>query len=420
MKNNKDLNAGAPALSPLAFWCVIAAICIVSFKALGQGQDVGAFYDSSIQRSNFLSTDPRYENIIEEQLQDRRSLFLWKLRFDSQNLQTANNIQSQNVGATIRGKFNYKLVDNLDFRATGNISLESGRSQSIFGDLEPASGLYPRELKLHWRVIQNMMDLDFGQIHQEWHNEPLFIGNLGFPGLSESFYWTPKNFEFIFNAQQLIPTSSTLSTRVTEREEMPTLTTETLQATVHLSRSNYVKGRVTHFRYNNLPHIVAFESFLYGNTVTNSDVNNARFIYGFEGFLTQLAFEQRITDSLSAQIQWNTIKNNKAPSSVGEAQSIRAWVANDFGRWILAGMYMNYFIESDAVPAFYNSYRYGHNNRIGNSFEINLESKNWGVIFKAHYTEADLLNESSRRIDGLQQDDQKTIYFAVETMYDFI
>lgn len=420
MKNNKDLKAGKPALSPLAFWCLIATIFVASLDASAQGQDTGAFYDSSLQRSNFLSVDPQYERIIEDQLTDRRTVFLWKLRFDSQSLQTENNIQSQNIGATIRGKFRYKLVERLDFRATGNLSLESGRSQSIFGDLEPSSGIYPRDMKLHWTAITNHLEIDFGQIHQDWHNEPLFIGNLGFPGVSESLFWSNNTYDVAVIAQQLIPTSSTLSTRVTEREEVPTLTTETIQGTVHLSSTNYLKGRLTHFQYKNLPHIVAFDSFIYGNTVTNSDINNAEFIYGFGGYMTQLAFEQKITNSLSASIQWNTIHNTQAPSQVGEAQSIRAWVANDFGRWILAGMYMNYFIESDAVPAFYNSYRFGHNNRIGNSFEINLESKPWGVIFKAHYTEADLLSESARRIDGLQQDDQKTIYFAVETMYDFI
>ena len=33
----------------------------------------------------------------------------------------------------------------------------------------------------------------------------------------------------------------------------------------------------------------------------------------------------------------------------------------------------NYFIESDAVPAFYNSHRLGHTNRTGNAFEFNVE-----------------------------------------------
>lgn len=420
MKNNKDLKAGKPALLPLAFWCLIATILVASSKAFAQGQDVGTFYDSSIQRSNFLSTDPRYEKILEEQLGDRRSIFLWKLRFDSQSLETADNIQSQNVGATFRGRFTYKLLENLDFRAAGNISLESGRSQSIFGDLEPASGLYPRELKLHWQAVKDHITIDFGQIHQEWFNDPLFISNLGFPGVAETFFISTKTIDMALNAQQLIPTSSTLSTRVTERESMPTLTTESAQATIHLSTSNFLTGRLTHFRYNNLPHIVAWESSIYGNSVNDGDQNNAVFIYQFEGYIGQLGFEQKFTDSLSSQIQWGIIKNNKAPKEVGEAQSFRVSLVNDFGRWIIGGMYTNYFIESDAVPAFYNSYRFGHNNRIGNSFEINLESKDWGVIFKAHYTEADLLNEAARRIDGLQQDDQKTIYFAVETMYDFI
>ena len=72
------------------------------------------------------------------------------------------------------------------------------------------------------------------------------------------------------------------------------------------------------------------------------------------------------------------------------------------------------------MPAAYNSYRLGHNNRIGNNYGLNLESKDWGVVFKVDYTEANLLNPAARRLDGLQQDNQQIFYISVETMYDFI
>lgn len=418
MRINKYLHNFYGAVLFRLLWCLIATTLTNTFIA--HAADTEEIYDSSLQRSNFLSMDPIYEKTLKDQMKDRRSAFIWKLRFDSENLSTDDNIQSQSVGATVRTKFKYKLVDGLNFKAKANLGLESGRSQSIFGDLEPRSGIYPREIKLEFKPLGNYLTIDAGQINQRWVNESLFVGNLGFPGISEQVRLKKKSFEVSARAQQLIPTSSTLSTRVTEKEQTPTLFTESVDATLRLSSQNFMKGRVLHYSYNHLPSVVAYDSFIYGNTVNAPDINNAEFVYKFDGFLTNLTFEQKISDSLSAQVQWNTIRNNSAPSTNGEAQSINIWLSNDFGRWIVTGMYKNYFIESDAVPAAYNSHRLGHNNRIGNAYGLNVESKDWGIIFKGYYTKADLLNPTVQRIDGLQQDNQQTFYFAVETMYDFI
>ncbi len=377
-------------------------------------------YNSSLQRSNFFLTKPKYEKDMEHQLSHRRSLLLWKLRFDSQSLETAQNIHSRNVGGSIRTKFRYKVIDNLHFKAKANLNLESGRSQTLFGDFEPGSGIYPREIKLQWKPLGNLMAFDFGQIHQTWFNEGLFLGNLGFPGLSEKLSHQYKSLQIALIGQQLIPTSSTLSTRVAEREDVPYLFTESLQAHLGLGRNNFIKSRFTHYRYTKLPAIVAFESFIYGNTVEAPDRNNAKFVHGFEGFMTQLAFEQKLGFDLSAQVQWNTIKNMRAPDTNGEAQSLRFWMGRDFGSWLILGSYTNYFIESDAVPAFYNSFHFGHNNRIGHSYHLSFESRDWGVSFKVHYTDANLLNFTTQRVDGLQQDNQQTFYFSMETLYDFI
>ena len=50
-----------------------------------------------------------------------------------------------------------------------------------------------------------------------------------------------------------------------------------------------------------------------------------------------------------------------------------------------------------------------------NETEANRILGDSGTIIKA-----DLLNENTVRVNNLQQDNQQTIYFAVETMYDFI
>ncbi len=416
MRENRHLYASIRSVIKIAIWFLIG-----TGYSLASYAESDYSYDSSIQRSNFLSINPDYEKVVEAQIDDRRAQFLWKLRFDSLSFQTDDNINSQIAGATFRTKFNYKFLETLSFKAKANLSLESGRSQDIFGDQEPGSGIYPREVKIAYEP-NDFVELDLGMIHQRFFNNPLFLANLGFIGASERFvYKSPsERVEVALRLQQLIPTSYTNSTRVAEREEIPEFYTESLESTLMLSRSNFLKGRLTHFRYANLPAVAAFQSFIYGNTVTNTDINNAEFIYGFDGYMTQVGFEQKFSNSLSMQFLWDTINNTAAPSDAGEAQTLTAAGAYDSGRWIIGWKYDNFFIESDAVPARYNSHNYGHNNRIGNSYQMSLESKDWGVNFKVNYVRADLLNQSTRRIDGLQQDNQQTFYIAVETLYEII
>ncbi len=419
MRENKYLYASYGSLVKGLCWCLFATSIPFSVFAADVVVD-GFSYDSSLQRSSFLSINPNYEKILEASVADRRSHFFWKLRFDAQSLETDDNINSQIAGATFRAKFGYKLIESVEFKAKSNLSLESGRTQDIFGDQEPGSGIYPREVKITYTPFKDVVEIDAGMIHQRFFNMPIFIGNLGFIGLSEKVFYESERFDVGVRLQQLIPTSYTNSTRVGERENVPYFYTESLEATWRTSRWNFLKTRLSHFRYENLPSVVAFDSFIFGNTVTNTDVNNARFIYDFDGWVSQWAFEQKFSDSLAAQLQWQIVKNTAAPSDAGEGRMISIGVANDFGRWIAAVKFVDFFIESDAVPARYNSHAYGHNNRIGNALNFSLESKDWGVNFKADYVKADLLNQSIRRLDGLQQDNQQTIYFAVETMYEFI
>jgi hypothetical protein len=403
----------------LLSWCLFATTFSISCKSYGEFLGADSF--SAMQRSNFLTIDPSYERYLLEQIKDRRTKFLWKYRFEGEGLSTADNINSQNVGGTVQGRLSYDVMDSLTFNARINLTLQSGRSQDIFGDLEPRSGIYPRALNLDWQPVKDRLSLKAGQIHQRWFNEPLFLGNLGFPGLQQRLVIYEKEQVFSLKAttQQLIPTSSTLATRVAEREPTPQLYTSTLQGQYKFSPRAFVDGSVTHYNYSRLPNIVAYESCLYGNSVISCDPRSSQFEYDFNGYMTQLTFEYSFTRAFTTQLNWNIIKNLKAPDDLGEAEAIRVSAAYDFGRWTMGGSYKSFFVEADAVPGFYNSHRLGHTNRIGNQSQISLESKDWGVIFRAAYIKADLLTPSTV-VAGLQQDDQQTFFISMETLYEFL
>ena len=402
------------------FWRLAVIIAGFLLGGLAAPMECAYAYDSSIQRSNF-TTNPRYLRDLEEQISHRRAQFLWKLRFDAQSLETDDNIQSQLAGATFGLRFRYKIIDSVELRAKANLTLESGRSQDLFGDQEPGSGIYPREFLLRWGLYQDFVSIDTGLIQQTLsQSDPLFISNLAFPGVAENFEYRWGRNSIGLYLQQTIPSSYTRSARVAEREDIPYYYTETLKAMLGWNKFGFITGEVSHFRYENLPAIVAFDSFLYGNTVLAPDQTNGRFLYGFDGFRTRLGGEQKFSRNLAGQLFWTTIINNAAPSDAGESQSFYGSLSYDVGRWIVSGHYRNFFIESDAVPGSYNSHLLGHNNRIGNAYSFDLESKDWGVRFRGQFVQSDLLNESNIRVDGIQQNNQQSFYFSVETSYDFI
>lgn len=416
MRENKYLYASARSLFKLIFWCLVATS--VSLHAFAGDKE--PYYDSSIQRSNFLPMEPKYQKGLYDQIDDRRSAFLWKLRFDGQGLQTDGNINSQWAGGTFVGKFKYKLMDDLKFVAKMNMAVRTGSTQDIFGDLEPNSGIYPRKVNIKYEPFEKILWIKAGLIQQRFFNQPLFLRGLPFMGLSQWIGKKGHRATLGLRLQQMIPTAYTASTRVADRETTPNFFTESLEGKLIPTKNTILFGRATHFRYTNLPPSVAWRSCIYGNTVTCTAPNNSRFEYEFEGYMWQGGLEQKFSNSLSAQFHYDVIINNQAPEENGEARSIWGSLANDFGRWIVAAKYKDFFIEADAVPALYNSYLLGHNNRIGNSYELNVESKDWGVIFKGQYIKADLLRPNGVTFNNVQQDNQQTIYFAVETMYDFI
>ncbi|MCB0377749.1 MAG: hypothetical protein KDD33_04590 [Bdellovibrionales bacterium] len=397
------------------------ALACAFFGGLFGTNDLAYAYDSALQRSQFLANEPSYIKIIEAQMEERRASFMWRMRFESLNYNTDNNINSNTMGTSFRARMKYKLLENLDFKGRVWLNFRSGRTQALFGDQTPTSGLYPRELKLSWTPMSDYLTIDGGVIPQTWLNMPIFITSRGFPGLSQRFDLKNDTLGLSLTTQQLIPTSTTLSTRVAEKEEVPTFFTESAELYYNISSANWLRARFHWWSFKDLPHVVAYESAIYGNTLgSGGNQNNATFKYEFEGWITQLIFEQKLSNRLALQLQWNMLQNVRAPSDASDAQNIRAHVAYDSGRWIYSGSYDNFFIESDAAVSSYNSFNFGNTNRIGYALEAAAESKDWGVQFSLNYSNADLLNQNPPVVGGLQQDNLQTIWFKVETAYDFI
>lgn len=363
--------------------------------------------------TNSAFTSERISNVFAERLGNSRAGMIWRLGSYGESYSTANE-NSDLVGMRVDFLLRYKLMDNLNFDAGVRLTLESGYTQSIFGEIEPGSNVTPVNAVIDWNVTDGL-NLKAGIISQRHWEFPLLFRRIAFPGISESYSWDSANTNFYFklNAQQLIPTSATLGTRVREREDSPNLFTESIS--LGYANKNF-KYEVTgsHFNFNKLPHQVAFESLKFGNTVDAGGPNTAQFVFDFNGWVLQNELEISITPRLAAQVNWSIIKNNAAPETYNDAQMITPSLAMDFKTFTLMPSVSFYFIESDAVPGFYNDFQFGHNNRQGINYSLMTEMKNWGVKFGAGFTDAKNLNPS------VFQQDIKYFYLTMDIAYDVI
>jgi hypothetical protein len=345
--------------------------------------------------------------------------FLWNARVSGE---TANlDTQSAEVGGVdVNALSKYTLVDNLELRVFLRGKFFTGRSQSFYGDIEPDSGIFVREAAVRYMPFKSLgldiLDLKAGVLNQDWLDTAMLIYKKSFPGASaELFYQWNEELRTGFVSQYTIPTSQTLSARTIDKEATPTLTTQTLYAKWQKENFMAVKVSGNLFEYQNLPSFVAFESQKRGNsTLFINGPNNSQFRFPFRGWFTKAEVSGYITPMFEPVVYLDVLRNQEAPDTFNDGQVIGLATMVHLQDYKIEFRYENIFIESDAVPGFYNAWAYGNTNKEGQGYEVvvNFLKKKFRV--KAQYYDMKLINP-----DPLQQN-QQYFFLGVETGYDKI
>ena len=381
-------------------------------------------FRSSFMRSKFTKDERgryRYSSRLFRKMAPRRTQFAYFFALSAEDLSTARNTQAQTFGLGLGMKLKYRLFENLHFKTRGRFKYESGRTQDLFGDLEPDTGLYIGQAIVDYKPFGNYLSLRGGLVSQSFFRNPTFIKSLSFPGAKQAIYVNDRRWALGLVTQQLLPTSSTRSTRVQTREDTPKLFTESLMGMWVISKYNWVRLTGTWFDYDDLPAVVAFQSQRLGNNFNQGcTINNCTFLFGFRGWMNQVMFEQKISKSVSARFLGNFLRNIEAEDTFNESRTLSATLAIDTGRWIFMPRYETFFIEPEAVPALYNDWLRGHNNRIGWGGELKIESKDHNIRLGLTYYDAKLINQQGIVADGIQQDDLRTLFLSMETAYEGI
>ena len=318
----------------------------------------------------------------------------------------------------------YTLADWSYFQFSPRLVLSNGRVQQRF-DVEASQSarfsLRDTYVSLHTSAgewLENV-ELRLGAHWQRFLRSSMLVsGRRSFIGAQEraALKFDPE-WKLKFVSQQVIPDSSSDDGFRDDREKTPLFTTETLALEWKRKDVAEVTPFITHYRYSNLPAVVAADSATIGNTVDGQVGPDSRFRYAFNGWMAGVDTTYHLTSSLGIELYVYNIQNDKAPAGARRAQWVQFGTPIDISDTMsLKPSYAQYFIEADVVPAIYNSGTLGHNNRTGQRIGLDIDFKKLGFAIETRYIQANTITETP------EQNKLYSFYIglAIGTQYDVL
>ncbi len=387
-----------------SFWILILLVfsCTQSVLAIEF-----TFESSSFSKSYIKAIEDKAES------ENKKMFLLWDLK------STAESFSSEIDNAFFfqfqsSGKLKYQILDRLELDLKANVIFQGGQAQSRFGDLLPQGPAYLSYGQLNFDVLgNNTLELQAGALSQfEVFGNNLFISKRAFPGVGESLKFEIEDLKIKLSAQQVIPTTFTLSTALVEREKTPTL--NSLNANFNYDLKPFVFNlNAAYFDYNDLPALVRDTSRLFGNTVNGTGFNSV-FAFDYRGWISNFDTSYNPTKDTAFRFVLSMLENTAAPKTYNQSQFIQLSAHHRINRELgLDLIISDFFVESDAVPAFFTSRTFQTNHK-GNMIEVGMQWLEKKVRVSAGYTVSNLINPDS---SGRQLDND-IISFNLETAYD--
>jgi len=308
---------------------------------------------------------------------------------------------------SVEPDYKLKLSEYFYFDLNMGIGATIGSVQTRFGDLRANNFIFLKKSELFFRAANKdrslWTKLSLGAINQaEFLNGfDIMVSVRALPGLKQHFkyennYSKEKSFGLDVRAFQGIPASQSLNLNFNEKEDTPLYTNANLRVFAKDMNPDFgyrLGLNYGVYDYSELPSIIANESRLFGNTVSDFGPN-AEFTYDFKGWYggwdANLSFP-RFEMRAFTQILTNTAApdgQNQGQMAGGEFryhdQHLNSWSLYSF----------TFFNEKDASVASYNSTILGHNNREGFGIYLAYKMKKRGLKFEARYIYSDIIEEN--------------------------
>lgn len=294
------------------------------------------------------------------------------------------------TGIRLHGDFKYKLAPISEIVTDASLRMYWGRIQARYDD-----DLYQSHFKVNEAYINLKPDGPF-EARIGAHSQSALKSNLivaprrSFAGVKEILKWENRTQTVTLWAQQTIPSSYSMNSRRSEREKTPTFLTESLDWEVRPNEEWNLNLFTTHYRYNNLPSLVAYESSVLGNFNTDGTTpNNTSFVTEFDGILIG-------TEACWCGIQkvglvggYQFLRNFGDKGNLNQAQDVSLGVKIKTADFDFEPVARVFAVEGNVAPASYSHLDYGYTNRQGVNFEVVLTLNKYGFSIKGEYSQSE-------------------------------
>lgn len=310
--------------------------------------------------------------------------------------------KDEGTGAAIRmsSKFRYEFLPVAHFYLEPQIRYFSSRVQTRYEDDLMDTGFRLRNGYVGLGY-EDSANLKAGILSQDVLRSDLVVaGGRAFPGLREQVSFGSAHFKVTAMAQQTVPTSYSLNTKRVERESTPTFLTETIELKITPAKVVEAEFYATHFRFNHLPAVVAFDSAILGNSVGGESAAGSYFLYSFDGFLIGTELRSKTNGMIDLGIGGQWVQNSSAPRDANRAQLIFLSAQLRPGHDIEFGSRLGtYFAESDVVPASYSDWDMGNTNRKGIMADVEMNFLRHGFRINLEYYQSATINDYAFQAD---------------------
>ena len=335
----------------------------------------------------------------------------WRLGLGGENFREGRD---EGMAAYVRlnAHFDYRFNDWLKARIDPRLKFYSSRVQERYDDDIYKGGLRARNAYVSATPVK-WFEGRAGAFAEDFVDNPALISRRRvFPGLAQIFTVEPiENVRGQLILQQSIPTSYSLNADREGKEPLPLFQTQS----VHVRGRNVYgleyDANVGHFSWAQMPDNVAYKSAVMGNSVTGAQAAAGfRFLYGFDGFFG--GGEVLAGDGpVRLKAEYRLVRNRLAPGDSADGQYWLIGPHLKIGDQVLKVHYGQFFVESDATVAQYNTPELGYNNRAGDIVLSRLEFPKQGFALKLEWTNARVIAPQ------YTQQSMTTLLFGVETDY---
>jgi hypothetical protein len=219
---------------------------------------------------------------------------------------------------------------------------------------------------------------------------------------------------------QSIPTSKDNSNKLSDENTTPLLTVGNLLGTIKVEGTGTtLRASASHFEFTDLSVSAASDAQKTGSSTVGVGKTGIQYLYEFRGKEYAVGLEQRIGLLTQINLKASMVKNELAPESFNTGKQYKVELLRSFNRVDVIPSYIQFRMESDALPSSYSLAGVGYTNRVGYALGLKLDFFRDKFNIFGGYTNAKVLNSEPSLVSAATYQGDREVYtLGAEAKYD--